>query len=379
MKSNRKPPRNEIVSGLEIDAEERNTKRYIKKLEGQIGNLEYWTNLQNNSVAEYFKANPIKLLGKPPKALRSPKNREVLAFISDTHFGLDIHPDEVPENKYNWTVACRRMAKFAEQVAAFKTERRDETPQLRLCLGGDLGQGIIHTSESGTHLITTQVHGATSILIQFIDYLRNYFSSIKVECTPCNHMRLTHKGHDKGSATAQKFDAFSTMVHIGLESAFRQYDDVTFNIPMTPYTNFKIFNHEFMLTHGDTYFRVGNVSKSVNIDSLTAQVNSLNAARALRALKPVNVVMVGHVHTPLFTTLKNDAELIVNGTGSGLDSYAQSIGIHSNKPVQTIFEVTPEHAVGDYRKISLLDAGSESRYDKIIKNDVRFLSPLNRS
>jgi hypothetical protein len=169
------------------------------------------------------------------------------------------------------------------------------------------------------------------------------------------------------------------MVHLGLEAAFRQAKDVSFNIPMTPYTNFKVFNHEFMLTHGDTYFKVGNVSKTINIESLTAQVNALNASRSISSLKPIDVVMVGHVHTPLATTLKNDTELVVNGTASGLDPYAQSIGISSNKPVQTIFEVTPEYSVGDYRRVHLLDAGNNPKYDKIIKNNTKYLSPLNRS
>lgn len=365
------------VEELASISSEKQRKKYVQQLESKLGDLAYWTNLQVNSIAEHFKSNPIKLQGRPVGIKKAATKRTVVSFVSDTHWGLDVNNEEVPQNNLNWQVACRRFGKYAEQVATYKIEKRGETEKLVLCLGGDLIQGIIHTSEAGTHLITTQVHGAVSILTQFIDYQRNYFPRIEVHCVPCNHARLTHK--DNGVAVAQKWDAFSTMIHLGLESAFRHEKDVTFNIPMTPYTNFKIFDHEFMLTHGDTYFRVGNVSQSINIGSLTAQVNSLNASRAISGQKPVDAVLIGHVHTPLSTTLKNNTELVVNGTASGLDPYAQAIGIHSNQPIQTIFEVTKDYCVGDLRKVHLLDAGKDVRYDKIIKNNVRFLSPLNRS
>jgi hypothetical protein len=77
--------------------------------------------------------------------------------------------------------------------------------------------------------------------------------------------------------------------------------------------------------------------------------------------------MMGHVHVPVSTTLDNGAELIINGTGSGTDNFAQSIGILSNNPCQVIFEATEDYVVGDFRKVFLKDADSDEYYDKIIQ------------
>jgi hypothetical protein len=59
--------------------------------------------------------------------------------------------------------------------------------------------------------------------------------------------------------------------------------------------------------------------------------------------------------------------LIINGCLSGLDPYANSIGIFDSNPTQQIFEVTPKHAVGDIRLIQVKSADTNEALDKIIQ------------
>jgi hypothetical protein len=59
--------------------------------------------------------------------------------------------------------------------------------------------------------------------------------------------------------------------------------------------------------------------------------------------------------------------LVVNGCLSGLDPYAQSVGITTSNPTQEIFEMTTDHAVGDIRLIQVRDADGKKELDKIIK------------
>jgi hypothetical protein len=343
-------------------------KSYLSKLERTLGDREYFLEEVGKKIETVLAKYPIKVSNVKAPSFNLPKKekvREVIAFMSDTHFGITIDPNEVPQNVYNWRVAARRMGKFAEQIATYKVEHRAATQRLRLCLGGDLAQGIIHLTDSNTDLITNQFIGTLNLLVQFIDYLRQSFKEIIVECTTCNHMRLVHKGPDR--AFAQKYDSFATMLHAGLQAAYRNVKQVQFHVPKTPFTDFEVLGHRVYMTHGDTCLNIGNPGKQIDIGRITAEVNNLNAAEAVAGRRPYSAVMLGHVHVPFCILLNNGVELVVNGTGSGVDPFAQAIGIHSSHAVQTIFEATEYCVVGDYRKIYLNDATNESRYESVIK------------
>lgn len=338
---------------------------YVSSLEKFAGDRSYFYDHVLKQVC-----NDLKEFKFPvPKSTEKPKitanEREIVALISDTHFGLTIDDKELGGiNKYSWTIAARRMALFATQIATFKEESRSQTPVLRLCLGGDLAQGIIHLSDSNTDLLTHQIIGTTHILYQMISYLRKFFKCIKVECTADNHMRMVHKG-SKDRSMAQKYDSYATIIHSALKMGFLHCKDVEFNIPKTPYTAFNVLGNNFYLTHGDTLINVGMPGKSINTSQITDAANKLNAS--LKDHNEYRVILCGHVHTPCFITLNNGTELVVNGTGSGVDPYAHSIGIFESHPAQVIFESTKDFPVGDQRKVFLKDADDNPKYDKIIK------------
>ena len=343
---------------------QRTRANYVKKLERVAGSYKTLADRIVTNLVEAYTHNPPPVQKNlKPVAIGKTKNkrRANVAFISDTHWGLKIDKNEVPANAHDWTIASRRMAKFAHQIATYKQEHRADSQELYLCLGGDLCQGIIHLSESGTDLLTIQLHGAHWILMQMIEYLRGHYKRIHVKCTTDNHMRMIHKGPDR--ATHQKWDSFATVLHLMLQASFRNAKDVDFQIPKTPYTEFDVLGHSVFLTHGDTVLRSGYVSKSVPIGKIT---NDVRALQAQHMNKPLNAVMMGHVHVPLNTTLDNGVELIINGTGSGTDAYAQSLGIMNSNPCQVLFEATEDYVVGDFRKVFLRDADDNLSYDKVI-------------
>lgn len=338
---------------------------YVQKLERIVGDNDYLIDSLGKKIEDALAKFPVKISSIKKSKFKLPKKkkqREVVAMISDTHFGLKIDKEEIPYNKVDWQIAARRMGLLAEQIASYKSYHRDASPRLRLCLGGDLGQGVIHLDDSGTDLITYQYIGTTQILVQMIDYLRNFFTEIAVECTPCNHMRMVHRSPKR--ATAQKYNSYATMIHYTLQAAFRSAPDVTFNVPKTPWTDFEVLGHRFFMTHGDTVLETGNPSVAIPIKGLVEQINNLNANTEG---KQYDVVMVGHMHTPMKLKLKNGVWFLMNGTGSGTDAFAQSIGFFNNDPAQIIFEVTDECAVGDFRVVSLDGADNNPEYEKIVK------------
>jgi hypothetical protein len=342
--------------------------KYVKKLENIVGDKAYIKQAMYDGFQKALLEHGSFTISKnPPKmvlknAAKRKKKRANAVLISDIHLGLNISADEVITNEYNWGVAAKRLGKLTEQVALYKLDHRAECDELNVCLNGDLGQGIIHLNDSGTELITYQVVGIVSYLTQMIDYWRNYYKTIRVHCTPDNHMRLTHKGNDR--ATSQKFDSFATMIHMMLQAAFRTCTDVQFNIPKSAITSFHSLGHHFGMTHGDGHIASGNVGHSVNVKGIANQVMRLNAA----VDDPYDAILLGHVHVPLFMHLNETGTyLVVNGTGSGVDPYAETLGYFRTMPCQTMWEITEQYPVGDFRIVDLTDAGKDDTYARFIK------------
>jgi hypothetical protein len=97
--------------------------------------------------------------------------------------------------------------------------------------------------------------------------------------------------------------------------------------------------------------------------AINEQVNQFNAAAAVK----IDALCVGHVHTPLTMLMESGCHIVVNGCLSGVDPFAQSIGIFANNPAQIMFETTPNHAVGDVRIVQLKEADNNAALDDIIE------------
>jgi hypothetical protein len=316
-----------------------------------------------DSLKDVLDNNPPKI-HKPVKTKKSKKKtkRTIVAHVSDTHIGCCIRKEEMDNvNEFNPTVAARRFAYYFKQVAEYKPEHRDET-DLVMVLNGDLVAGIIHDQEWGVLPMTTQFSLALSIFTQGISYLAQQFNNVRVICTTGNHGRYMHKSN-KGRVSNAKWDGFDVNIYIALEYALKSHKNVSFQIPETPYAKFEIQGHKFFATHGDTVVSVGNVSKTINIHRIKDQLNDISSALG----EKVDVALIGHIHKATWQTLDNGTELLINGTLSGTDGFAQSIGILHNNPSQQIIEVTEKYSAGDVRFVRVKDADNMKELDKIIE------------
>lgn len=287
---------------------------------------------------------------KHPKGKSGSFKRMNVAFISDTHFGLNIDPAEAMGNLYNWDIAANKLAQFLSQAASFKIEHRKDCEGIALLLGGDLGQGIVHwKTDFGTQALADQIVGISSYMIQAVEYLRQHFKRVDVYFTTDNHMRATYR-HD-GRSTGQKWDSYSIPIATAIEARFMDCPEVGVHFSKNPITTFDLLGHKYGLSHGDTHVNAGNVGKSINIESISKQLLKLNAAQED---KFYDVFCMGHVHTPLRIAVSSTkTEVIVNGTMSGTDAYASTEGFFRTMSCQTLWECTEHHAVGDWRIVNL--------------------------
>lgn len=306
---------------------------------------------------------------KPIKQVKKSNNskRTIVAHVSDTHFGANIDASEMSGvNSFNWTVASRRMAFFADQIVRYKPQHRQDT-DLVVAINGDIIAGVIHDTEWFADLLTTQFAGTISILSQFISYVAQHFNSVRVVMTPGNHGRAMHK-LNKGRATTHKWDSYETMIYIAVKNILEgKFKNVSCDIPKSPFAIIDIHGHKFLQTHGDTVINVGNPGSSINMRSINTQINKLNSSPIIKQDETFAGILVGHVHTACIQILENGTTLLINSTLSGNDPYAQSVGFFNNEPSQTMFEVTADYAVGDIRLIKVKAADSNTSLDKIIK------------
>lgn len=327
-------------------------------------------------LQEILKSSPIKV-HKPLKTKKSKASkisRTIVANISDTHFGCNIEKQEMGNlNEFNWEVAARRLGLLTKQIADYKPEHRKDT-ELVVLLNGDMIAGVIHNQEWAVDLLTEQFAGALKLLSQSLSYLATKFQSVKVKCSPGNHGRAMHKS-SKQRATVHKWDSYENMLYLALQESLKTHKNVEFDIPLTPYVKFKIYEHNYFMTHGDTVVNVGMPGRSINMNNIKNQLNDIMLADLDNLSEnKVDVLVAGHVHTPTTQLLSSGAIVMINGCLSGLDQYANGgVGIWGNHPSQQIWEVTPEHAVGDMRCILLKGADDDKSLEQIVEPYTRIL------
>lgn len=293
--------------------------------------------------------------------------RTIVAQLSDSHIGANVSQEEVHGmNEYNLTNAARRLAGFVKDIGDYKIEHREET-DLVLGLNGDIIAGIIHDQEWGVDRMSTQFSATLSYLCQAISYLATKFKTVRVYGTVGNHDRYIHKKNSGRQAFA-KWDSFVTNIYAALRQVLSaKHKNVTVEHTEAPYIVFDVQDHTFLLTHGDTVFEIKNPGRSLNMESIISKLNKFNVELAKKEATTVDVLMMGHHHVATYQALNDGTEVIINGCMSGLDPYANSIGIFGSCPSQFMVEVTKKHAVGDIRNVKLQDFDNQEELDLIVE------------
>lgn len=340
--------------------------RHRRALERHLGDVQYIYEKLVSTLAYAVEKTPPVLRDLPPVEIpedRGARKDALVVHVSDTHFGLNVDPNEVLGAKYNWTIAARRMGYFGYRVVEYA--KRKGITKCYLILNGDIIEGKIHTDDNGQELLASQCDGSRQILTALVDYFRTQFTEIDVHCTTGNHGRWPFKG--SGRATAQKYDSATTLIYRGMEQIFRDVEQVKFSIPRAPFVEFDAAGNRIFATHGDGVFTIGNPGRSMNMDKLVRQVLALEASEILAA-RP-DVVLLGHYHFPFWGRIPNgpkNSHLMVNGCASGMTPYTNTIGLFSGTPVQTFFETSTNRVVDGFHQVDLSEGDAYEEYEQVV-------------
>lgn len=282
---------------------------------------------------------------KPYKGRSATKGakRALNLTLSDLHFGADIKSEETGYLTYGPVEESRRFAEIIKQTIDYKPQYRKDT-ELHVNLLGDLFQGKLHDMQDAGPM-SEQICRTIHLLGQGLARLGDSFGSIKIYCSTGNHGRDKSRHHDR--ATSGKWDSLETIVYFALQKMLKPYKNMQFVIPKTPYVEYKALGHTVFVTHGDTVLKIGSPGRNINVANFENQITKMNNNR--KPLDQIKIGICGHMHCASVSNLNTGVVMITNGTLQALGQYEVSLGFRENRASQTLFEMTPEHALGDLR------------------------------
>lgn len=255
-------------------------------------------------------------------------------FLSDLHWGEVVKPGQIHgKNAYSVAVAKRRLQQVVSRAIhlCFDYTVNPDYPGIVVALGGDLVSGDIHEELVETNELTSAqtLIDIVGALAWALDMLAARFGRVWVVAVTGNHGRLTHKIRAKNRA----FTNFDWVIAQLLQRQFAKDSRFSWLIPDGPDAWFRIYNHRYLLTHGDQ-FRGGD--GIIGALGPILRGDTKKRARNSNLDLGYDTMLLGHWHQ--YITLRR---VIVNGSMKGYDEYAAQNNFPYEPPIQALWFTHP--------------------------------------
>ena len=237
----------------------------IKRLEAEVNKIREST-LDEQTIRETIlnlssnisECTPPDWIINPDKAPAKSPGVPTL-FASDWHLGEVVSKSQIGGvNEFSMKIAKARAQMMIERTLDLLNNHmvNPKYPGIVFALGGDMVSGDIHEELSITNelMIMPVLLELFSILCWCIERLVETFGKIFIPCVSGNHGRNTKKIYNKG----RNHTSFDWLVYSFLAKRFESDKRVTFYIPDGPDAYYKIYNHKYLLTHGDKLGKGGD-------------------------------------------------------------------------------------------------------------------------
>lgn len=315
-------------------------KRQVQRLEVELKS-EKKRVLDEEAVRSYI----IKLTKKvadiaPPAWLSAQKKASApgvpTLMLSDLHWGEIVKPSQINGvNEYNLKIAHRRLDTVINTSESLLRiiSPTNEYPGIVVILGGDMISGDIHEELQVTNQIATMptVLDLWAKLESAIRYLADTYGHVFLPCVTGNHGRNTHKIWNKDRHAT----SFDWLLYCLLAKRFENDSRVQFFIPDGPDAYFRIYNHRYLLTHGDQ-FRGGD--GMIGALGPITRGNHKKQSRNAQIDMAYDTLVMGHWHQEIFLR-----KLIVNSSLKGYDEYAYNNNFGYEPPSQQLWVTHPSH------------------------------------
>lgn len=260
-----------------------------------------------------------------------------VAQFSDLHAEEEVDPAVMNwVNGYNLEISEARVKRYFENVCvvAFDTLKGLRFNGIVLNLIGDLITGWIHEELAQTNAASPQeacLH-VVGWLRAGINLLKKEFKKVKIPCVIGNHGRMTDKMPHKYPVAS----SFDWLIYAILQDSFAGDPDVSFQVPKSIDTFYRIFSYRFALEHGNCFKGGSNAISGVYPSISLGNYRKKNAEQAVN--NPFDFLQIGDKHQ-----LKFLGSIFMNGSIIGYNEYARDLKFGFEKPQQQFFVVDSEH------------------------------------
>lgn len=279
---------------------------------------------------------PPEWLVRRPKAVKSPGIPCMM--WSDWHWAEVIDPAQINGvNAYNLEIAHARAKALVERTIQLLRNYMvsPNYDGIAICLGGDMLSGNIHEELVNTNAvpIMAAVVDLWGVLEWAIKTMADEFGKIAIFCVTGNHGRSTYKVPSKNRA----FTSFDWLIYAHLQHVFKDDKRVTITAPNGSDILFAVFDHKFLLTHGDQ-FRGG--------DSMIGHIGPVTRGQKKKQSRNAEIgqefdtMIHGHFHT-----YSPGDRVIGNGSLCGYNEFAASGNFAFEQPRQALWVVHPQHGI----------------------------------
>ena len=257
-------------------------------------------------------------------------------FLSDLHWGERVFPSQINNvNEYSIKTAHERMATCIESAVHLLeiVSPKMDYPGLVLPLGGDMISGNIHDELTATNELNSMpsVLDLYGVLVGVITTMADRFGAVFLPCVSGNHGRDTRKiwGKDRHHTS------FDWLLYRFLAKHFDADKRVTFFIPDGPDAYYKIYDHAYLLTHGDS-FRGGD--GVIGVMGPIIRGDYKKRSRNAQVDMDYDTMILGHFHQYV-----HHSKFIINGSLKGYDEYAYSNNFGYEPPCQALWITHPKY------------------------------------
>ena len=277
---------------------------------------------------------------RPKRKKGEPKRATLVAMLSDVHAGERVEAEEMQGfNAYNLDITEFRLRRFFEKTIKLARDyiAGVQFDGIVLALGGDMVSGDIHDELEQTNELSTMdtVLWLAPRLLAGVEMWAEEFPNVHVVSVPGNHGRDSKKPRFKGRSSHNADTMLSRIV------AFKGGpDNVTWSIPESFDTDFKVYGFGFSLEHGDN-MRFSGTSEIGAFGPVKR--GTLRKSRQRQGEgRPMDYNLVGHFHQ--FIPAAGQG-FVMNGSLKGYDEYARGWKFTPEPPQQALVVVAPEYGI----------------------------------
>lgn len=282
----------------------------------------------------------------PPQWTRQPRPSKFrrgvpTLFLSDLHWGERVFRNQTNGmNAYDMATARKRLERVVQTAIQLLRDEfvKPDYPGLVVLLGGDMLSGNIHEElrETNDVPVLPAMIDLYDNLQAALDLLADEFGRLCVFSVTGNHGRIDKKPRAKFGAA----DNYEWLLYEMLASRYADDDRMRFiNAPGLD-LHFQIYNHRYLLNHGDRAFRGGSGITGPYLPWMRGHQKKQQQYRPVGL--DYDTLCIGHWHNLNFLAQNS---IIVNGSLKGMDEWTMSMGFEYQTPEQAMWLTHPTHGI----------------------------------